>query len=253
MEYSLNEMMIVASARELRDARVAFVGVGLPNIACNLAQRLHNRRLELVYEAGVFGARPARLPLSIGDPTLVTNATMVCSMSDLFQFYLQRGLIDFAFLGAAQIDRFGNINTTVIGDYQHPKTRLPGSGGAAEIANLADHVLIITRLSPRAFVERVEFITSAGYLTGGDARKRLGIRGGGPQAVVTDLGILRFDSRTKEMMLAQIHPNVTVERVKANVGWELKVASDLATTEPPTADELRILRSELDPQGLYSR
>lgn len=253
MEYSPNEMMIVASARELREARVAFVGVGLPNIACNLAQRLHNPQLELVYEAGVFGARPARLPLSIGDPTLVTNATMVCSMSDLFQFYLQRGLIDFAFLGAAQIDRFGNINTTVIGDYQHPKTRLPGSGGAAEIANLADHVLIITRLSPRAFVERVEFITSAGYLTGGDARKRLGIRGGGPQAVVTDLGILRFDSRTKEMMLAQIHPNVTVERVKANVGWELKVASDLATTEPPTADELRILRSELDPQGLYSR
>ena len=246
-------MMIVASARELREARVAFVGVGLPNIACNLAQRLHNPRLELVYEAGVFGARPARLPLSIGDPTLVTNATTVCSMSDLFQYYLQRGLIDFAFLGAAQIDRFGNINTTVIGDYQHPKTRLPGSGGAAEIANLCEHVLVITRLSKRAFVKRVEFVTSAGYLTGGDARERLGIRGKGPQAVLTDLGIFRFDSRSKEMILAQTHPGVTVDEIKANVGWELEVAADVTTTQPPTVDELRILRSELDPQGLYSR
>lgn len=245
--------MIVASARELQNARVAFVGVGLPNIACNLAQRLHNPQLELVYEAGVFGARPARLPLSIGDPTLVTNATSVCSMSDLFQFYLQRGLIDVAFLGAAQIDRFGNINTTVIGEYAHPKTRLPGSGGAAEIANLCDRVLVITRLNKRAFVERVDFITSAGYLTGGDARERLGIRGRGPQAVVTDLGILRFDSHTKEMMLAEIHPNVTVEQVKANVGWNLKIAENLKATEAPREDELQILRAELDPQRLYSR
>ncbi len=253
MNYAPNEMMIVASARELTNARVAFVGVGLPNIACNLAQRLHNPRLELVYEAGVFGARPARLPLSIGDPTLVTNSTSVCSMSDLFQFYLQRGLIDVAFLGAAQIDRFGNINTTVIGDYAHPQVRLPGSGGAAEIAALCERVLVITRLDKRAFVDHLDFITSAGYLTGGDARERLGIRGRGPHAVVTDLGVLRFDSQTKEMYLATVHPNVTVNQVLANVGWDLRIAEDLKITEPPSEEELRILREELDPQGLYSR
>ncbi len=253
MNYSPNEMMIAASARELRGARVSFVGVGLPNIVCNLAQRLHSPGLELVYEAGVFGARPARLPLSIGDPTLVTGASTVCGMSELFQYYLQRGLIDVGFLGAAQIDRFGNINTTVVGAYDKPKVRLPGSGGAAEIAVLCDRILVITRLSKRAFPERVDFITSPGFLDGGTARERLHIRGRGPQAVITDQCIFRFDDQTHEMVLASLHPGATVGKVRENVGWGLHVIEDLQTTEPPTEAELRLIREDLDPQGLYSR
>ncbi len=253
MGYSPNEMMIAASARELRGARVAFVGVGLPNIVCNLAQRSHAPGLELVYEAGVFGARPARLPLSIGDPTLVTGAVNVCGMPELFQYYLQRGLIDVGFLGAAQIDRFGNINTTVVGNYDNPKVRLPGSGGAAEIALLCERILVITRLNKRAFPEKVDFITSPGYLDGGDTREKLGVPGHGPQAVITDYCILRFDPQSKEMVLASLHPGATVEQVQAQVGWKLAVAPDLQTTEPPTAEELRLIREELDPQRLYSK
>ncbi len=253
MDYSPNEMMIAASARELKGARVAFVGVGLPNIVCNLAQRLHAPGLELVYEAGVFGARPARLPLSIGDPTLVTGAVNVCGMPELFQYYLQRGLIDVGFLGAAQIDRFANINTTVVGSYDKPKVRLPGSGGAAEIAVLCDRILVITRLSKRAFPEKVDFITSPGYLDGGDSREKLHVQGKGPQAVITDYCILRIDPETHELALASLHPGATVEQVQAQVGWKLKVAPDLLTTEPPTPEELRLIREELDPQGLYSR
>lgn len=253
MDYSPNEMMIAASARELTNARVAFVGVGLPNIVCNLAQRLHSPGLELVYEAGVFGARPARLPLSIGDPTLVTGSLSVCGMPDLFQYYLQRGLIDVGFLGAAQIDRFGNINTTVVGSYEKPKVRLPGSGGAAEIALLCDRILVITRLAKRAFPERVDFITSPGFLVGGNSRDRLHLRGGGPQAVVTDHCIFRFNSETKEMVLGSLHPGATVEHVRTMVGWDLKVAEDMKTTEPPSEQELRIIREDLDPLGLYSR
>lgn len=252
MDYTLNELMIAASARELRGARVAFVGIGLPNIVCNLAKRLHAPALELVYEAGVFGARPARLPLSIGDPTLVSHATAVCSMAELFQFYLQQGLVDVGFLGAAQIDRYGNINTTVVGDYGHPRVRLPGSGGAAEISVLCGRVLVIVRMSKRAFPAQVDFVTSPGYLGGGNAREALGVPGKGPQAVITDLGILRFEAESKELYLASLHPGVALEQVRASVGWELRVAPDLATTEPPTPDELRVIRQELDPQGLVS-
>lgn len=253
MEYTLNELMIAAAARGLKGARVAFVGVGLPNIVCNLAQRLHAPQLELVYEAGVFGARPARLPLSIGDPTIVTGAAAVCSMSELFQFYLQRGLIDVGFLGAAQIDRYGNINTTVIGDYAKPRVRLPGSGGAAEIAILCERIFVITRLSKRAFPERVDFITSPGYLEGGHARAALGIRGKGPEQVITDLCIFQFEPQSHEMIVASLHPGVTREKVQENVGWEVRFADALAITPPPTGQELRLIREELDPQGLYSR
>lgn len=251
--YSQNELMIAAAARELQGARVAFVGVGLPNIVCNLAQRSHSPNLELVYEAGVFGARPARLPLSIGDPTIVTGAACAMGMSDLFQFYLQRGLIDVGFLGAAQIDRFGNINTTVIGDYFKPKVRLPGSGGAAEIAVMCERILVITKLSKRAFVPRVDFITSPGFLDGGDARAKLNVRGRGPEAVITDLCILRFADDTHEMMVTSLHPNVTREKVKENIGWQVRFAEQVGTTPEPTDEELRLIREELDPQGLYSR
>lgn len=253
MDYSSNEMMIAAAARELTGARVAFVGVGLPNIVCNLAQRSHAPDLELVYEAGVFGARPARLPLSIGDPTLVTGAASVMGMPDLFQYYLQRGLIDVGFLGAAQIDRFGNINTTVVGDYHQPKVRLPGSGGAAEIAILCGRILVITRLSKRAFPERVDFVTSPGHLEGGKARENLKISTRGPEAVITDQCILRFDLETKEMFVESLYPGATLEKIRENIGWNVKVGNPLGATPPPTNEELRLIREELDPKGLYSR
>jgi glutaconate CoA-transferase subunit B len=232
---------------------VVFVGIGLPNIACNLAQRTVAPDLELVYEAGVYGARPSRLPLSIGDPCLVTGARSVVPMPQLFQYYLQGGLIDVGFLGAAQIDRYGNLNTTVIGPYQQPKVRLPGSGGACEIALLAGKVLIIARLSRRTFVERLDFLTSPGYLAGGETRLRLGDYGRGPAAVITDMGIFRFDEATHEMILTSLHPGCIVEEVQEKVGWDLWVADDLATTPPPTADELRIMRDELDPTGRYRK
>lgn len=251
--YTANELMIAAAARELVGARVAFVGVGLPNIVCNLAQRSDAPALELVYEAGVYGAQPARLPLSIGDPTIVTGAAAVMGMSDLFQFYLQRGLIDVGFLGAAQIDRFGNINTTVIGEYGKPRVRLPGSGGAAEIALMCTRILVITRLSKRAFPERVDFVTSPGYLSGGNARAELGIPTAGPEAVITDLCILRFDAESKEMIVTSLHPRVTAEQVRENIGWDVRFADTLQDTPPPTPTELALIREELDPQGLYSR
>jgi glutaconate CoA-transferase subunit B len=242
--------MTVNAARLLRDGDVVFVGVGLPNLACNLARRTHAPRLTLVYEAGVVGAQPARLPLSIGDPTLVSGAACVCSMYEIFAFYLQRGLIDVGFLGGAQIDRFGNVNATVIGEYAHPKVRLPGSGGSAEIAAWANRTYLITPHQKRRFPTRCDFVTGAGFLSGRAAREASGIRGSGPQAVVTDLGILEPDE-SGELTLMALHPGQTVEQAKANTGWDLKVSSSLRVTDPPTTDELRLLREELDPQGIY--
>jgi len=258
--YTPSEMMIVAAARALAGVRTVFVGVGLPNIACNLARRTVAPDLELVYESGVFGARPARLPLSIGDPTLVSGATLTCPMSDLFMYYLQGGRIEVAFLGGAQIDRFGNINTTVIGDYARPKVRLPGSGGACEIAIHAQQVFMIMRLNRRAFVERLDFCTSPGHLLGGVGERAAGIHsvpsrdqipGSGPQLMVTDRAIFEFDRQSGEMTLSSLHPEMTVKQVQAEVGWPLKVASDVTTTEPPAAEELRLIREELDPQRMY--
>jgi len=243
--------MIITAARELAGARVVFVGVGLPNIACNLAQRTVAPELELVYESGVYGARPSRLPLSIGDPCLVTGAMSVMSMSHLFQYYLQGGLIDVGFLGAAQIDRFGNLNSTVIGDYAQPVVRLPGSGGACEIALHARKILIIARLNRRTFVETLDFQTSPGHLTGGASRSALATGGRGPVAVITDMGILRFDPQTKEMFLASLHPGCTVEEIERRVSWPLRVATALTATPVPTATELSILRTRLDLTGRY--
>jgi glutaconate CoA-transferase subunit B len=256
LPFSRSEMMIVAAARELAGQRVCFVGVGLPNIAVNLAKLTVAPDLELVYESGVFGARPARLPLSIGDPTIVTGATAVTSMLDLFALYLQGGLIDVGFLGAAQIDRFGNINTTVIGPYDHPKTRLPGSGGACEIAINARRVFVVMRQSARSFVERIDFRTSPGNLGGAEASARIraeqGWLGSGPSVVVTDLGIYHFDD-AGEMRLDSLHPGATLDAVRASMGWEVRVAGTLATTPAPTSDELRLIREQLDPEGLYTR
>jgi len=254
--FSKSEMMIVAAARELANERVCFVGVGLPNIAVNLAKRTVAPDLELVYEAGVFGARPARLPLSIGDPTIVTGATAVVSMLELFGYYLQRGLIDVGFLGAAQIDRFGNINTTVIGPYDHPTTRLPGSGGACEIAINARQVFVIMRQSKRSFVETIDFRTSPGNLGGAEQAERIRREGGwlgrGPTVVVTDLGIYHFDEGG-EMRLDSLHPGASVEAVRDTIGWEVAVNPALAQTPAPTDEELRLIREELDPGGVYTK
>lgn len=248
--YSSAELMIVNAARLLRDRDVVFVGVGQPNLACNLARRTHAPNLLMIYEAGVIGAQPARLPLSIGDPTLVSGALAVCSMYDIFAFYLQRGYVDVGFMGGAQIDRFGNINATVIGDYYHPKVRLPGSGGSKEISAWANRVYIMTPHQKRRFPEKCDFRTSAGFLSGGKERQTAGLRGGGPQAVVTDIGILEPDEQG-ELVLAALHPGKSAAEAVSNTGWELKIAANLRRTEPPQADELRILHQELDPQGIY--
>jgi glutaconate CoA-transferase subunit B len=204
----------------------------------------------MIYEAGVIGAQPARLPLSIGDPTLVSGAVSVCSMYDIFALYLQRGNVDVGFLGGAQIDRFGNINATVIGSYEHPRVRLPGSGGSMEIAAWANRCYILTPHQKRRFPEKVDFCTSAGFLSGIAERDAAHLRGAGPQAVVTDLGILEPDE-TGELVLTALHPGATVEQAVANTGWALRTAAELRQTEPPAEEELRILREELDPDGIY--
>ena len=250
MEYTSSELLTINAARLLRDGDTVFVGVGLPNLACNLARRTHAPNLMMIYEAGVIGAQPARLPLSIGDPTLVSGALSVCSMYDVFAFYLQRGNVDVGFMGGAQIDRFGNINATVIGDYSHPKVRLPGSGGSMEIAAWANRCYLLTPHSKRRFPEKLDFRTSAGFLGGRAERQAAGLRGGGMLAVVTDLGIMEPDE-TGEMVLTSLHPGATLEQARENTGWALKAADNLHTTPAPSAEELRILREDLDPQGIY--
>jgi glutaconate CoA-transferase, subunit B len=254
--FTKSEMMIVAAARELAGQHVCFVGVGLPNVAVNLAKRTVAPDLELVYEAGVFGARPARLPLSIGDPTIVSGATAAMSMFELFAFYLQGGRIDVGFLGAAQIDRFGNINTTVIGDYASPTTRLPGSGGACEIAINARQIFVIMRQTRRSFVERIDFRTSPGNL-GGAAnadriRREQGWLGRGPSVVVTDLGIYHFDE-SGEMRLDSLHPGASLEAVRDTIGWQPQISPELAVTPEPSPAELALMRLELDPGGVFTQ
>lgn len=249
-KYSSSELLTINAARLLRDGDVVFVGVGLPNLACNLARRTHAPNLVMIYEAGVIGAQPARLPLSIGDPTLVSGALSVCSMYDIFAFYLQRGNVDVGFLGGAQIDRFGNINATVIGDYDQPKVRLPGSGGSMEIAAWANRCYIITPHQKRRFPERVDFRTSAGFLNGRPERDAANLRGAGPQAVVTNLGVMEPDEGG-ELVLTALHPGATLEQARQNTGWALKANDPLPVTEPPTDAELQILRRELDPEGIY--
>jgi len=245
--------MIVNAARLLKNGDVVFVGVGQPNLACNLAKRTHAPDLVMIYEAGVIGAEPRRLPLSIGDPTLVSGALSVVSMYDIFANYLQRGNVDVGFLGGAQIDKYGNINATVIGnDYAHPKVRLPGSGGAQEISAWANRCYIMTPHQKRRFPEKVDFLTSAGYLDGLGGRSVAGLRGKGPVGVVTDIGFLEPND-TGELVLTALHPGKTAAQAIENTGWALKVAGDVRTTEPVTEKELQILREELDPAGIYSK
>jgi glutaconate CoA-transferase subunit B len=250
MQCSRSELMTITAAKELRDGEIVFVGIGLPNLAVNLAKRTVAPNLVMIYEAGVIDANPTRLPLSIGDPCLVSGAKSVCSMFEVFSLYLQAGRINVGFLEGAQIDKFGNINSTVIGDYKTPKVRLPGSGGACDIACLAKRILMVTTHERRKFPEKVDFLTSPGFLTGRKERERLGLDGGGPDAVITDLGIMRFDRETGEMVLTSVHPGVAVEDARNNTGWNLRVTDDLKITEEPSEKELLILR-QLDPKRIY--
>jgi glutaconate CoA-transferase, subunit B len=246
MTVTADEMMVVTASRSLRDGDVCFVGIGQPSTAANLARRTHAPGVVLVYESGTLGAKPDRLPLSIGDGILADTADSVIGVPEVFNYWLQAGRVDVGFLGGAQLDKYANINTTVIGDdYAHPKVRLPGAGGAPEIAANCGEVLIIMRQSPRSFVERVDFVTSFGFGAGPGDRERLGLRGRGPVRVITDLGVLEPNPDTCELTLTALHPGVTVEQVRENTGWKLAVADDLSTTDLPTDEELDILRALL--------
>jgi glutaconate CoA-transferase subunit B len=250
VEYTDTELMIARAANELENGDTTLVGVGVPNIACNLAKRTHAPELEMVYESGTIDSNPSSLPLSIGDPVLASNAKSVVPMVQSFGNYLQAGRIDVGFLGGAQIDKRGNINSTVIGDYDDPDVRLPGSGGACEIASNTERTIIITPHSERRFPEEVDFVTSPGYVGGRENRRELGLRGG-PDAVITDKGVMRFDD-AGEMYLTSVHPGSSEAAVQDATGWDLEIADDLDTTAPPTADEVTLIREELDPDGVYT-
>ncbi|HUP29740.1 MAG TPA: CoA-transferase subunit beta [Usitatibacter sp.] len=242
-EYSATEIMTIEAARRLKDGMVCFVGIGMPSAAANLARLTHAPEVVLIYESGTIGAKPTVLPLSIGDGELAEHADTVVSIPEIFRYWLQGGRVDVGFLGAAQVDRFGNINTTVIGgDYSKPKVRLPGAGGAPEIASNARETWIIIKQSKRSFVPKLDFMTSVGHLDGGDSRAKSGARGKGPTAVITDMGVLTPDPVTRELTLTALHPGVTIEQAKANTGWELKYAERLHHTAAPTMAELEVLR-----------
>ena len=234
--------MAVAAARRLADGAVCFVGIGLPSLAANLARATHAPGCVLIYESGTIGAEPTVLPLSIGDGELAETALSVVSVPEIFAYWLQGGRIDVGFLGAAQIDRYGNLNSTVIGDYEHPKVRLPGAGGAPEIAASCRETFVLLRQSPRAFVERLDFRSSVGYGDGAGDRERLGLPGGGVTVVVTDLGLLEPDPETSELVLTHVHPGVGAEQAVEATGWPLRVAADLRGTDPPSPEELAALR-----------
>jgi glutaconate CoA-transferase, subunit B len=241
--YTADEMMTVAAARQLHNGTVCFVGIGLPSTAANLARATSAPDVVLIYESGTLGAKPDRLPLSIGDGMLAETADAVVSVPEVFNYWLQPGRIDVGFLSAAQIDRYANINTTVIGsDYRHPKVRLPGAGGAPEIAASCREVVVVLRQTPRTFVDRVDFVTSVGFGRGPGDRQRLGLIGAGPRVVITDFGVMSPDPETCELTLVSVHHGSTAEDARAATGWQLAVSPDLATNDPPTDEELRVLR-----------
>jgi glutaconate CoA-transferase subunit B len=244
-EFAPDELLTIAAARVLTDGTTTFVGIGPPGAAANLAQRTHAPNLILVYESGAIGAKPDRLPLSIGDGILGETADAVVAVPEMFNYWVQPGRIDVGFLGAAQIDRFGNINTTVVGDdYAHPKVRLPGAGGAPEIAANCGEVIVILRQSPRAFVEKVDFVTSVGHGDGSPGyREKLGLRGRGPTKIITDLGVLEVEDATNEFVMVALHEGVTREQAAEATGWPLRFADDVQTLALPTAEELQTLRA----------
>ncbi|WP_194774798.1 CoA-transferase subunit beta [Pararhodonellum marinum] len=242
MDYTKDEMMIITASQMLGNGEVCFVGIGLPSTACNLARITHAPDIVLIYESGTIDTKPEVLPLSIGDDILAATASSVVSVPEIFSYWLQAGKVDIGFLGGAQIDKYGNINSTVIGSYKNPKVRLPGAGGAPEIAANAKKTYVIMRQTKRAFVDQVDFITSVGYLRGGDERRKSGISGEGPQVIITDLGILEPHAISKEFMLTSIHPGVTLEEIRDNTQWNLKISPDLKTTKAPPKAYLEALR-----------
>jgi glutaconate CoA-transferase subunit B len=237
------EVQTVVAARRLRAAKTVFIGVGRPSTAAILARMIHNSDLVLVYESGTIGAKPFHVPLSIGDGELAQTADAVVSVPEMFNYWIGPGRIEVAFLGAAQIDRFANLNSTVIGDYERPRTRLPGAGGAPEIAASCGEVVVIAPHTRRTFVKKLDFLTTVGHGDGPGARERLGFRGRGPTAVITDLGVLEPDERSKELTVTQLHEGVTIAEVREATGWKLKVAAEVRVTEPPTMEELDALRN----------
>jgi glutaconate CoA-transferase, subunit B len=239
---TFGEIQTVVAARRLKDANSVFIGVGRPSTAAILARMVHNPALVLAYESGTIGAKPTRIPLSIGDGELAQTADFVVSVPEMFNYWIGAGRIQVAFLGAAQVDRFANLNSTVIGDYERPRARLPGAGGAPEIAASCGEVIVIVPHARRTFVERLDFRTTVGHGDGPGSRERLGFRGAGPTAVVTDMGVLESDPQTKQLVLTAVHPGVEVETVRAETQWELRVSDDLRLTEPPTPEELTALR-----------
>jgi len=240
--YSQDEVMAVAAARRLQNGDVVFVGIGLPSKACNLARATHAPDCVLIYESGTIGAKPVHLPLSIGDGELAATADLVVSVPEMFSYWLQGGRIDVGFLGAAQIDRFGNLNSTVVGDYAAPSVRLPGAGGAPEIALHARQTFVVLKQSPRSFVEKLEFCSSAGFLGGYGERARRGFAGAGPQVVITDFGVLKPAAESQELTLVSRYENVSVAAIRAATGWPLQVAASVDVIAPPTAVELQTLR-----------
>jgi glutaconate CoA-transferase subunit B len=241
--YRPEEMMVVAASRLLEPDDVVFIGIGLPSKAANLARRTHAPDLSMIYESGTLDTKPTVLPLSIGDPELSRMAKAVVSVPEMFNYWLQGGWIRTGFLGAAQIDRFANLNSTVIGDYRKPRVRLPGAGGAPEIAGFCRRTLVLLTQNPWTFVEELDFMTTVGMLHGGTSRQELGVPGRGPQAVISDLGILEPDAQTGELVLTHLHPGVSVETAVEATSWPLRVAPEILRTEEPTAAELEILRS----------
>jgi glutaconate CoA-transferase subunit B len=249
-DYTPDEIMTVTAARELTGGKTCFVGIGLPSAAANLARATHAPRLVLIYESGTIGAKPDRLPLSIGDGILAETADAVVAVPEIFNYWLQPGRIDVGFLGAAQIDKYGNINTTVVGDdYRNPKVRLPGAGGAPEIAASCREVIVVLRQSTRAFVDTVDFVTSVGYGRGPGDRERLGLTGRGPSKIITDLGVLEPDPATLEFTMTGLYPGVTREVARERTGWNLQFSPHLRTVSPPATAELEALRTLVNKQG----
>ena len=249
--YKRTELMAICAAREIRDGEIAFIGTGLPMLGGMLAKHTHAPNCIMIFESGVVDARPKRTPLSIGDACLVPGSVMLCGLTEVFGLLMQPGYVDVGYIGGAQIDKFGNLNTTTIGDYHSPKVRLPGSGGANDIGSLAKRTIIMMKQDRLKFAAKVDYVTTPGYLDGPGGRERAGLPRGGPSCVITDLGVYRFDAASKEMILESFHPGVSVDEIRANVSWDLRVPEKVKATKEPTKRELHVLRTKCDPEGIF--
>lgn len=252
-DYTLQELMIVACSREIKDGDRVLIGVGLPLLGAMLAKRTHAPNSRMAYETGTFDSSPSRTPFSVVDPDLVPRAIYAGQLSDMMSLYLQRGFIDVGFIGGAQVDKYGNLNSTCYGGYFKPSVRFPGSGGAHDFGTFARRTLIVMVHEKRRFVEKCDYVTTPGYLTGGNSRYEAGLpEGTGPAAVISTMGVFRFNTETKEMYLDTYHPGVTVDQIRENVQWDPQISPNPRETEPPTEEEVKIIR-ELDPQGFFLR